>query len=261
MMTLVRESNEVASLLEDAVTELSRERADGEEISFVNEVGCRRAKITGSTSAERKRSALAAHAYEVGEFLFAPDGSETFGAIDRASVLRLLEDPLSPPTRMARRNLLLTAALLFLMGAAREWPGKVPGFEFNLKNHPWVVVVFTLAVLGYQLVSFLLYARVDAARRAVAESELHDEAKTLRLNVSKASEALATLGRSEFGGRVVDAMGNWVAYAEGELRRLEHELSAAQRRRQWDLWLPLPLVVGALAVFACWLLKCSNGAP
>lgn len=254
MITLVRESSNAADLLDDAASELQRDRQENETIDFIDDRGCRTVTVAGKTTTERRECILRAYGMELFELLCLPDGDDDFAVLDRAGVLHILEDPLSPPTRIARRNLIVASVLVFLMGATRQSPRKVPGFDFDLGAHPWIVGGLAVAVLLYQLVSFVLYARADLARSAVAESELRKEARELRRHVSRTQVALEKLEASAIDDSLVRTGTRWRLHASGQLERLEHELSTAGRRRQWDFWLPLPLVVIALAIFAWWLM-------
>jgi hypothetical protein len=193
MVWLLKQVDEIADLLERAASELQRDRSENEEITFIDEQSVRTARIRGTTPEERRVSAVHAYAQEVYELTTYPDGSDAFGSIDRTGLLRLLEDPLSAHTRTARRYLLATSALVFLMGATGQMPSKVPGFEFDLTGHPWIVGALALAVLLYQGISFALYSRADSARRSLAEDEIHEHVRLLRSNVGRVVSALTAL--------------------------------------------------------------------
>ena len=75
-MTLLRQANEVADLLEQAVYELRQERADGDNVEFVNSRGVRTATLRGKTPEELKTAAMRACKFEIGEIIFDPEGGD-----------------------------------------------------------------------------------------------------------------------------------------------------------------------------------------
>ena len=257
-MTLLRQANEVADLLEQAVYELRQERADGDNVEFVNSRGVRTATLRGKTPEELKTAAMRACKFEIGEIIFDPEGGDYFATVDHNDLLPLLDDPLSARTRGSRRYLLAASALVFLMGATGEMPSKVPGFDFDLKNHPQhslIVGGLAFAVLAYQGFSFALYARADIARRSIVQTQVGEHVRALKSCLARVSEELNTLETCEAPGKFSEFLDGWTAHAKTEMTRLERRWKTANDQRRWDVWLPLPLVAVAVIVFlARWAL-------
>jgi hypothetical protein len=250
MPTLLHQAHEIADLLEAAIEAQKRDYAQGEDISFVNDDGVRSVKVSGSTPEERIKCVMHAYSHEICELIvIVQDGSDYFGDVDRSELFRLLEGTFSPDTKSARRYSLVAASVLFLMGATRETPAKVPGFDFELKNHPWIVTAMAFAVLAYQGLAFILHARADVARRSIAEAGIHDQLVGLKRCLSRVSAALAALNRSPWPADFSSYTESWRTHARGEITRLDREWSTLRHRKGWELWLPLPVVLIAVLTF------------
>jgi hypothetical protein len=250
MPTLLHQAQEIADLLEAAIEEQKRDYAPGEEISFINGEGVRSIKVSGSTVEERIACVMRAYSSEIVELIvIVQDGSDYFGDIDRSELFRLLEGSFSPDTKGARRYLLAGSSILFLIGATRETPAKVPGFDFDLKNHPWIVTAMVLGVLAYQGVAFVLHARADLARRSIAEGGIREQLGGLKRCLSRISAALSVLARSPWPDDFSRYTESWRAYASREVGRLDREWSALLHRKGWELWLPVPIVLISVTTF------------
>jgi len=97
------------------------------------------------------------------------------------SEVRLL-DPLSKVTRKERRNLLIANSLGFVMIKVGVIPTKISalGIEFSLSDQR-ALLAFTALLIGYFLISFLLYSATDLIAWRIAISRT-------RLNILKISE-------------------------------------------------------------------------
>jgi hypothetical protein len=249
-MNLLRQSSQLLELVELAVYEAGQVRAEGEKAELIDVAsGVTTFTARGATPAARVESVQRGICMQILELVIVPDGSDYFGEIDRTELVRLLDDPLSSNTRGARRNTLVAASVLFLIGATRTPPAKVPGFELDLTGHPWIIAALVLGVAAYQGASFILYARTDAVRLAIAGENVEAQRKALASNVSSIDEAVRTLNLLETPGGVADALANWLDHAKAELARLGREWTTIGHQRAWDLWMPAPFVVVALLTF------------
>lgn len=250
MPSLLHQAQEVADLLEGALEAQKRDYAVGEDVTFFDHTELRRTKVSGSTPEQRVDCVMRAYASEIVEHIaIVQDGSDYFGDVDRSELLRSLEGTFSQDTKGARRYLLAAASILFLMGATQETPAKIPGFDFDLKGHPWIVTALVFGVLAYQGIAFILHARADVARRSIAETGVRDQIAGLRRRASRISAALAALVKSPWPGDFAKYTESWRAHMTQETARLESEWSALQHRKSWELWLPAPLVLIAVLTF------------
>jgi hypothetical protein len=184
----------------------------------------------------KKRIACVMRAYssEILELIvIVQDGSDYFGEVDRSELFRLLEGSFSSDTKGARRYLLAASAVLFLMGATRETPAKVPGFEFELRSHPWIVTAMVIGVVTYQGVAFILHARADLARRSITEGAIWDQLERLKQCLSRISAALSILDGSPWPGNFSRYTASWRAHLDREVARLDREWSALRHRKGW----------------------------
>jgi len=250
MPSLLSQAQEVADLLEAAIEGQNRDYSEGEDLSFFDHAEVRTNKVSGATREARVDCAMRAYTREIVELIvIVQDCSDYFGDVDRSELFRSLEGTFSQDTKGARRYLLAAAAVLFLMGATRETPAKIPGFDFDLKGHPWIVTALAFGVVTYQGLAFILHSRADVARRSIAEAGVRDQLAGLKRCLSRISAALATLDRSPWPGDFTKSTESWRAHAGTETARLDREWSALQHRKGWELWLPLPIVLIAVLTF------------
>jgi hypothetical protein len=199
--------------------------------------------VTGTTDEGRRRSIRESYVRKfAGEELSNPDGTTSYGVLNRQNMLRALEDPLHAETRTARRNLTAVSGLAFLVAMTGETPARIPGFDFDLSAHARVVVGLLLAVLLYQLVAFGVYVKSDLARLRVISRQIEHDSVTVH-------RALSTIDRLvhfvvEAGYR--DTFQPWLAYARRETSDLDGERRTAKVRVGWDVAVPFGLALAAL---------------
>jgi hypothetical protein len=167
-------------------------------------------------------------------------------------VLKLLDEPLAPETRVVRRNLVILSTVAALVAWTGEVPAKIPGIEFELAKYELRVMAVLLAVLLYELAVFFVYAWGDSRKNSRTSAQVASRVDVLwqlaEVVPRRGARVLALCPDVELRERVrailahfQDAVPAAASYQRG--RRLPGLL-----RRWVDFLLP-PVGAGFAAVF------------
>jgi hypothetical protein len=241
-MMLVAQAERAAELLEGAEWAGELGRDHGAKLHITDERGVATYTIHGDTDEARRRDARKTYVHHlVVEELSSPVGDD-YGVLGRQEMLRVLEDPLAPETRVTRRNLSAVIGLAFVVVATGETPTRIPGFEISLAAQRPAVIGLLCVLLVYQLIAFLIYVNTDVARRRAATAQVNGDASRLRTAFATVERLMPVADEADYG----DSVKRWLAHAKSEARAFGLERHTAKARVLWDIAVPAALGLVAL---------------
>lgn len=168
-------------------------------------------------------------------------------------LLILLADPLSNATRAVRRNLIVASGVALFVGLSPSLPKKVPGFDLEIAEAGWLVLLAIGVVVLWELISFYLYFDNDTRRLRLSDEGVTRVRREMERLTAEIKSRLPVIDTAPEGLRLAVGMKVKTVLAIGGeyVRRYEASVRSVGFRRFLDGRLVFALAGLALAVLVC----------